>query len=52
MKKLDKLNMALGTILPPSISGGLQSFALPITLLSLASDSIPSPVDPSSLPLF
>jgi hypothetical protein len=52
MKKLDKLNITLGSILPPSTSGApIQPFTLPITLFSLHEVSIPSPIDPSSLPL-
>jgi hypothetical protein len=52
MKKLEKLNIAYGSILPPSTSGApTQRSTLPITLLSLLHVPIPSPIDPSSLPL-
>jgi hypothetical protein len=52
MKKLVKLNVAYGSIQPPSTSGApIQPFNLPITLLSLNRVTIPSPLDPSSLPL-
>jgi hypothetical protein len=52
MKKLDKLNMALGTILPPSTSRApIQPCTLAITLLSLFNVTIQSSIDPSSLPL-
>jgi hypothetical protein len=52
MKKLDKLNMALGTILPPSTSRApIPPCALTITLLSLFNVTIQSPIGPSSLPL-
>jgi hypothetical protein len=52
MKKLEKLNLAGGSILPPSTSGApTQPFTLPITLLSLFDVTIPSPLDPFSLPL-
>jgi hypothetical protein len=52
MKKLDKLNVALGSIQLPSTSGApLQPFILPITLLSLDNVTIPSSLEPSLLPL-
>jgi hypothetical protein len=52
MKKLDKVDMALGSILPASTSRApSQPVTLSITLLSLFSVDVPSPLDPSSLPL-
>jgi hypothetical protein len=52
MKKLEKLKIHRGSILSPSTSGPPpKPFTLPITLLSLFNVSIPSPIDPSSLPL-
>jgi hypothetical protein len=52
MKKLEKLKITRGSILPPSTSGApTQPSTLPITLLSLLYVIIPSPIDPSSLPL-
>jgi hypothetical protein len=52
MKKLDKLNITLGSILPPSNPGApIQPVRLPITLLSLFQVNIPSSLNPSSLPL-
>jgi hypothetical protein len=52
MKKLDKLNLAFGSVEPPSTSGArIQPFILSITLLSLFNIQIPSALDPSSLPL-
>jgi hypothetical protein len=52
MKKLDKLNLAYGIILPPSTSETrIQPCTLAITLLSLLNVTILSPIDPSSLPL-
>jgi hypothetical protein len=52
MKKMDKLNLVYGLIQPPpAIEARTQPFTLPITLLSLDSVKIPSPIDPSSLPL-
>jgi hypothetical protein len=52
MKKLDKLNLASGSILPPSTPGARpQPVTLSITLLSLDNVGIPSPLDPASLPL-
>jgi hypothetical protein len=52
MKKLYKLNVAFGGVLPPSTSGApIQPFTLPITLLALCYAIIPSPLDPSVLPL-
>jgi hypothetical protein len=52
MKKLDKLNFAGGSVLPPSTPvARLQPFTLSITRLSLNFVTIPSPLDPSSLPL-
>jgi hypothetical protein len=52
MKNLEKLNIIGGSILPPLTSGApIQPFNLPITLLSLHRVAIPSPIDPSSLPL-
>jgi hypothetical protein len=51
MKNLEKLNIR-GSILPTSTSGAPpQTITLPITLLSLYDVRIPSPIDPSSLPL-
>mgnify|MGYP000382345730 CR=1 FL=1 len=52
MKKLDKLNVALGSIQPPSTSRAPSPpFILSITRLSLDSVTVPSRLDPSSLPL-
>jgi hypothetical protein len=52
MKKLDKLNIAHGYILPSPISGApIRAVTLPITLLSLFRARIQSPLHPSSLPL-
>jgi hypothetical protein len=52
MKKLDKFNVAFGSILPPSTSGvPIQPVTLAITRLSLYMVHISSPIDPSSLPL-
>jgi hypothetical protein len=52
MKKLGKLNVTGGSILPPSTSGSpTQPVILPISLLSLHAVTIPSPIDPASLPL-
>jgi hypothetical protein len=52
MKKLDKLNVVLGSILAPSTpEAPIQPFNLPIMLLSLFNVNIQSPLDPSSLPL-
>jgi hypothetical protein len=52
MKKLGKLNIVRGSILPTSTSGAPpQIITIPITLLSLYSVRIPSSLDPSSLPL-
>jgi hypothetical protein len=52
MKKLNKLNFALGSILPPSTSRAPSPpFTLSITLLSLCYVRIPFPIDPASLPL-
>jgi hypothetical protein len=52
MNKLGKLNIIGGSVLPPSSPGApIQTFNLPITLLSLHRVPIPSPIDPSSLPL-
>ncbi len=52
MQKLDKLNVAFGSIQPPSTSEArLQPLILPITFLSLCAVAIPRPLDPSSLPL-
>jgi hypothetical protein len=52
MKKLDKLNVRFGSILPPPTPGARSApFILPITLLSLASVYVLSPLDSSSLPL-
>jgi hypothetical protein len=52
MKKLDKLNVAFGSIQSPSTSvAPSQPVALSITLLSLSYVEISSPIDPFSLPL-
>jgi hypothetical protein len=52
MKKLDEINMTLGLIVPPSTTGAqIRTFDLSIRLLSLSDVYIPSPLDPSSLPL-
>jgi hypothetical protein len=52
MKKLDKLNVVLGSVLAPSTpEAPIQPLNLPITLLSLFNVNIQSPLDPSSLPL-
>jgi hypothetical protein len=52
MKKLDKFNVAFGSILPPSTSGApIQPVTLAITRLSLYMVHISSLIDPSSLPL-
>ena len=52
MKNLGKLNLVCGSIQPPSTSGApIRPRILPITLLSLDYVAIPSPLDPSSLPL-
>jgi hypothetical protein len=52
MKNLGKLNIANGSILPPSNPGApIQPVTLGNTLLSLDMVNIPSPLNPSSLPL-
>jgi hypothetical protein len=52
MKKLEKLNIKFGSIQPPlTRNARIQPFILPITLLSLEHVTIPSLLDPSSLPL-
>jgi hypothetical protein len=52
LKKLEKLNLAYGFILPPSTSGArIRPRTLSITLLSLDHVTIATPLDPSSLPL-
>jgi hypothetical protein len=52
VKKLDKLNLAGGSILPPSTCGApSQPAVLAVTLLDLDDVTIPSPIDSSSLPL-
>jgi hypothetical protein len=52
MKKLEKLKILYGSILPTPNSGApLQTVILSITLLSICNVKIPSPIDPSSLPL-